>query len=181
MPDGMTREEPLTTMTYTPFNPEAFLTTILPRIHPRPADPFEAALHSRDLAYVFEEFHLGFIEQYHRDLEILSAENCESSEYRLVHSSKITCKVDVAKLRADRPDIHQKIVYLRSCDAEKFLGRDVLYAAARDRAGDRITRYEQVNIEDLRKYLTPGELSGYLITTERPVAPEIIPAAGGYP
>ncbi|HJK77698.1 MAG TPA: hypothetical protein O0Y06_08815 [Methanocorpusculum sp.] len=168
-------------MTYTPFDPETFLATTLPRIHPRPADPYEAALHSRDLAYVFEEFHLGFIEQYHRDLEIISRENCESTEYRLFHGSKTIYKVNVAKLREDHPDIHQKIVYLRSCDAEKFLGRDTLYTAARERAGDRIVRYEQVNIDDLRKHLTAGELSRYLIATERPLTPEIIPAAGEHP
>ncbi|MCZ0860922.1 hypothetical protein O0S10_06740 [Methanocorpusculum sp. MG] len=161
-------------MTYTPFDPEPFLTITLPRIHPRPSDPYEAALHSRDLAYIFEEFHLNFIEQYHKDLELITGENCESDEYQLIRRTRTTCKVNIPKLRTDHPDLHQQLVYLRATDAEKFLGRRYLYTAARDHAGDRITRYEQINIDDLRKHLTPAELPHYLTTTERPLTPEII-------
>lgn len=168
-------------MTYTPFDPETFLTTTLPRIHPRPADPYEAALHSRDLAYVFEELHLNFIEQYHQDLETISSENCESDAYRLIRRTRTTYKVNIAKLREDHPDTHKKIVYLRSCDAEKFLGRDTLYTLTKERAGDRIVRYEQINIDDLRKHLTAGDLPRYLIATERPLTLEIIPAPGEHP
>ena len=39
-------------MTYTPLDPTTFLTTTLPKIHPRPADPYEAALRSRHLAHL---------------------------------------------------------------------------------------------------------------------------------
>ena len=166
-------------MTYTPFDPETFLTATLPQIHPRPADPFEAALHSRDLACVFEEFHLSFLEQYHADIQIIRSENAESREYRIHWPTRTTYTVDIAKLRADHPDLHQKLVHLRATDAEKFLGRDYLYQTAKQIAGDRITAYEKITIADLRKHLTPAELPHYLLTRDQPLTPEIIPA-GGY-
>ena len=161
-------------MTYIPFHTERFLAETLPKIHPRPSDAFEAALHSRDLAYAFEGLHFGFLEQYHMDLEIIHAENIESEEYRIHWPTKTMYEVDVTKLRESRPELHQKLVHLRSCDAEKFLGREYLYTCAKKAAGDRVHKYERVNIEDLRKHLTPEEIAPYLIAKERVAAPEII-------
>ena len=163
-------------MTYTPFHTERFLAETLPQIHPRPADPFEAALHSRDLAYAFEEFHFGFLERYHLDLETIHAENIESEEYRIHWPTKTLYEVDVEKLRQNQPDLHRKLVHLRSYDAEKLLGRGYLYTCAKNTAGDRIRKYERVNIEDLRKHLTPEEIGPYLTVKKRVSAPEIITA-----
>ncbi|MDU9376840.1 hypothetical protein McpSp1_14740 [Methanocorpusculaceae archaeon Sp1] len=164
-------------MTYTPFNTEHFLTATLPRIHPRPKDAFEAALHSRDLAYAFEGFHFGFLEQYHTDIEMIRAENCESVEYRIFWPTKTVYEVNVEKLRLDRPEIHEKIVHLRSSDAEKFLGRGYLYSCAKSVAGDRVVPYERVNLQDLRKHLAPEEMTAYVVAKERVAGPEIITAA----
>ncbi|WP_338096811.1 hypothetical protein [Methanorbis rubei] len=151
--------------------------TTLPQLHPRPNDAFEAALHSRDLAYAFEGFHFGFLEQYHLDIETIRAENVESAEYRIFHPTKTVYEVNVAKLRDALPEIHQKVVHLRSCDVEKFLGRGYLYACAKSAAGDRVTEYERVNLADLRKVLTPEEIGPYVVARERVAGPEIITAA----
>ena len=161
-------------MTYTPFDPETFLTTTLPRIHPRPADAYEAALHSRDLAYVFEEFHLGFLEQYHADIQTIRDENCQSPAYRIIWPEKTYYEVDIQKLRTDHPDLHQKLVHLRATDAEKILGRDYLYQTAKDRLGTTIQDYEKITITDLKKHLSPRDLPGYLTQKTRPLPPEII-------
>lgn len=78
------------------------------------------------------------------------------------------------KLRADHPDIHSKIVHIRSCDAEKFLGRKYLYTCAKNAAGNRIHPYERTNLEDLRRHLGPAETAPYLLTRTKPLAPEIL-------
>jgi len=162
-------------MTYTPFNPDPFLATTLPRIHPRPTDPYEAALHSRDLACVFKEFHLDFLEQYHTDLRTIRSENCESREYQIVWPEKTYYEVDIRKIRTDHPDIHQKLVHLRPFDAEKILGRDRLYQLAKETLGPAIADYEKITITDLKKYLTARDLPCYLTQKTRPLEAEIIP------
>ncbi|HJK77385.1 MAG TPA: hypothetical protein O0Y06_00380 [Methanocorpusculum sp.] len=167
-------------MTYTPFDTQTFLTTTLPRIHPRPADAYEAALHSRDLAYVFEELHLGFIEQYHTDIRTIRDENCQSTAYQIIWPEKTYYEVDIQKLRTDHPDLHQKLVHLRATDAEKILGRDYLYTAAKERLGTTIQTYEKITITDLKKHLTAHDLPHYLTPKTRPLSPEIIPRQEAY-
>jgi len=164
-------------MTYTPFDPKTFLNITLPRIHPRPKDPYEAALHSCDLAYIFEECRITYLEQYHADLWTIRSENCQSREYRLHWPTKTTYTVNVEKLRQDHPDLHQTLVYLKAADAEKFLGRSYLYNAAREHAGDRITPYEKITIHDLKKHLAPTELPHYLTAKEHTLDPVILTAA----
>ncbi|MCZ0861587.1 hypothetical protein O0S10_10220, partial [Methanocorpusculum sp. MG] len=154
-------------MTYTPFDPQPFLATTLPRIHPRPADPYEAALHSRDLAYIFEEFHLGFIEQYHTDIQTIRNENAQSTEYQIIWPEQTYYEVNIPKLQTDHPDLHQKLVHLRATDAEKILGRDHLYTAAKQLLGTTIRDYEKITITDLKKHLTARDLTTYLTPKTR--------------
>ena len=164
-------------MTYTPFDPKTFLTITLPRIHPRPKDPYEAALHSCDLAYAFEECRITCLEQYHADLLTIRSENCQSREYRIHWPTRTTYTVNVEKLRQDHPDLHRQLVYLKAADAEKFLGRSYLYNAARKYAGDRITPYEKITIHDLKQHLPPTDLPCYLTAKEHTLDPVILTAA----
>lgn len=161
-------------MTYTPLDPTTFLTTTLPKIHPRPADPYESALRSRHLAYLFEECRLEFLEQYHAEIQTIRTENIQSREYRIIWPEKTYYQVNIPKLRTDHPDLHQKLVHLRPADAEKILGRDYLYQTAKQRLGTAIQTYEKITITDLKKHLTPRDLPGYLTQKTRPLPPEII-------
>ncbi|MCQ2355887.1 MAG: hypothetical protein MJ014_02545 [Methanocorpusculum sp.] len=107
-------------MTYTPIDPKTFLTVTLPRIHPRPKSPYEAALHSCDLAYAFEECRITRLEQYHIDLLTIRSENCQSQEYRIHWPTRTTYTVNGEILRQDHPDIHRQLVCLKTADAEKI-------------------------------------------------------------
>ena len=65
-------------------------------------------------------------------------------------------------LMDELPDVYDSLVFIKSSDAKRFIGRKELYDLAVEAAGrERVAKVEQVNLLDLRKALPAGEAARY--------------------
>lgn len=152
---------------------ELFEREILP-LHPEPADLFEKALWCNDLSHVFRELCLEFEERYSDCVHLICAENIQSDIYALETPITLVRTVNAAKLRDEMPEVFAKIVYLKSSDAEKILGRHMLYELAKEYAPLRVPPLETVNLGDMGKVLSEGEMKRFVKVLEKPGIPKVV-------
>ena len=143
--------------------------------YPQPIGSFETALWAKAFAETFTELARRFEAQYAAEVDRISMEHLTSDRYVLKTPYTLHHIADVRKIRQNLPDIFEKIVFIRSCDAEKILGRRTLYRLAKEAGPDRIRSLEQINLTDLRQALTEQELPSYYITVKKPGIPFIVP------
>lgn len=151
-----------------------FLQKIEPH-YPRPADPFETALWAKSLAAAFTELARIFETQHTAEIDKISIGHLTSDRYTLETPFTLHRIANVEKIRQNLPDIFEKVVFIRSCDAEKILGRRELYRLAKEAAPKRIRPLEQVNLTDLQNNLPKIELADYLTIIKKPQMPAIVP------
>ncbi len=155
-------------MTKLSLNPYLLFDEKIGPFYPEPCDPFESALWAAEFAEVFRQLAARFDKQHAAAIDRICIEGLTSAHYTIETPYLLTRIVDVGKLRRDLPEVFEKIVFIRSCDAEKILGRRHLYALAKTASPDRVLPLEQVNIGDLRQVLAESEIPGYIITVKKP-------------
>ncbi len=108
----------------------------------------------------------GFIhEEYKRQLNDIEACGITSDCYEIIPLERQESRVRIDKLREKFPDVFADLVHLRASDAQRILGRHILYALARDKIGDDAIRdFEAVNVTDLEKVLKPHQTAGLIET-----------------
>lgn len=143
--------------------------------YPCPPDPFETALWEKSFAETFTELARRFEAQYAAEIDNISINHLTSDRYILETPFTLHRIANVEKIRQNLPDIFEKVVFIRSCDAEKILGRRELYRLAKETAPKRIRPLEQVNLTDLQNNLPKTELTGYITTVKKPQMPAIVP------
>ena len=172
---------------------------------PDPAqDGFAAAFWCQEME---EAFALAAAEAGRRKEEFVAAvqrAGMRSDRFRLEVPVSRVRAVDVASLRESLPEVFSQVVFLRSCDAERFVGRRRLYelscaAAGTDRvrpfervgrrrlyelscaaAGtDRVRPFERVNVADLLRVLPPEEAERFVVVRERLMPVRVVCAEEG--
>lgn len=136
---------------------------------PDPAqDGFAAAFWCQEME---EAFTLAAAEAGRRKEEFVAAvqrAGMRSDRFRLEVPVSRVRAVDVGSLREGLPEVFSQVVFLRSCDAERFVGRRRLYELSCAAAGtDRVRPFERVNVADLLRVLPPEEAERFVVVRER--------------
>ena len=97
----------------------------------------------------------------HKELiEIIRTEDLRSDEFLLEIPADDV--VDKDLLMDELPDIYDSLVFIKSSDAKRFIGRKELYDLAVEAVGRaRVAEVERVNLQELRKALTAVEAARY--------------------
>jgi hypothetical protein len=128
---------------------------------PLPADEFAAAYWYQEFLYCMKELTKVFEARHKELIEIIRAEDLASDEFVLEIPTDDV--VDKDLLMDELPDIYDSLVFIKSSDAKRFIGRKELYDLAVEAAGRaRVAKVEQVNLLDLRKALPAGEAARYV-------------------
>ncbi|MDV0441706.1 hypothetical protein [Methanorbis furvi] len=162
-------------MTKVPINPGILFAEKIGIFYPEPCDPFENAIWAAEFAEVFRQLAERFEEQHAAVIDRICIEGLTSVHYTIETPYTLTRMVDIGKLRRNLPEVFEKIVFIRSCDAEKILGRKHLYELAKAASPDRVIAFEQVNLGDLRQVLAESEIPAYISVVKKPQLPMIVP------
>ena len=128
---------------------------------PVPDGEFAAAFRYQEFLYCMKELTKVFEARHKELIEIIRAEDLTSDEFVLEIPADDV--VDKDLLMDELPDIYDSLVFIKSSDAKRFIGRKALYDLAVDTAGrERVAKVEQVNLLDLRKALPAGEAARYV-------------------
>ena len=127
---------------------------------PLPEDEFAAAYWYQEFLYCMKELTKTFEARHTELIEIIRAEDLASDEFVLEIPTDDVVNTDL--LKDELPDVYDSLVFIKSSDAKRFIGRKALYDLAVDTAGRaRVAKVEQVNLLDLRKALTAVEAARY--------------------
>ena len=161
-------------MTHTQLTPTAVLTAVQ-QICPTPEHPYETALWHTAFAETCETLAADSRSKAAALINIIETQGLTHTDYLLIHPVKAVSRVSIEKLRTVYPQIAHKLTHIRATDAEKLIGRLELCELAQEIAGTRAEQYLRINVTDLEKELGPAEIPAYLITTEKPLEPRIVP------
>ena len=151
---------------------------VLP-VFSRPSDPFAEAVWCTELEAAAGELARVMNRRFHDLVNRIAAEGLVSERYVVTFPAVAVRRVDVVRLREELPEVFDRVVYLRCCDAERILSRERLYALCCAEAGGRVPSLEQVNLGDLGRVLKGEEMDRYVIVEEKPCRPVVTRLTGG--
>lgn len=136
--------------------PQEYL-DIIQNAHPCPADSgFERA------AWLYECrealcWILDFVElEFKHQVADIQDRGLTSEKYSLIGRFRNYTKVNLEALRTHSTELYDSLVHIKASDAEKIIGRKVLYNLASELTGaEEIKRYEIVNATELEKVVAP--------------------------
>ena len=138
----------------------ASLEILLLEWRPLPADAFAAAYWYQEFLYCMKELTKVFEARHKELIEIIRTEDLTSDEFLLEIPADDV--VDKDLLMDELPDIYDSLVFIKSSDAKRFIGRKELYDLAVEAVGRaRVAEVERVNLQELRKALTAVEAARY--------------------
>lgn len=155
--------------------PQEYL-DIIQDAHPCPAESgFERA------AWLYEcrealRWILDFVElEFKHQVADIQDRGLTSEKYALCGKFRSYTKVNLAALEAYSPSVFNDLVHVRAADAEKIIGRRVLYAEALDVLGSAdIVQYQTVNSTELSKVVPSHVFSRLTEKEERLMDYEIV-------
>lgn len=155
--------------------PQEYL-DIIQEAHPCPAQSgFERA------AWLFEcrealRWILDFVElEFKHQVADIEDRELTSEKYALCGKYRSYTKVNLDALEAYSPAVFNDLVHIRATDAEKILGRRVLYAEALEVLGSAdISRYATVNATELFKVVPQHVYDSLTVKEERLMDYEIM-------
>ena len=128
-----------------------------------PEDAFELAMYYDSFVRASKKITENFRDCYNKTVQNILSEGLTSDVYEVVERFNENKVVDKVKLKAELPDIYYNTVHIRGSDAAKLLTREELYNAVVNKIGaERAEKYEQVNADDMKKYLPTAEYAEYL-------------------
>lgn len=152
-------------MSFTQFNTEEIAAAIA-ETYPLPNDLFETGKYLLDLEDILKDMAVTARERFNELLPEL--QTTWSETYLCCQTFRSTAAVDIERLRKDRPDILERIVYVAAYDAEKLLTRRRIYELCCESAGADIIRYQKANLGDLEKALPKDDAAVFVRTIEKP-------------
>ena len=97
----------------------------------------------------------GFLnEEYRKQIAAIQESGMTSKHYELMPIEKPESRVRIDIMREKYPEAFAELVYIKTSDAGKILGRKTLYALAKEKAGaEEIKTLEQVNVGDVERLM----------------------------
>ena len=96
----------------------------------------------------------------------IRSEGLTSDTYELTELTRPYSRVNVALLKAERPDVFEEAVHVKQAFAEKTLGRRTLYDLVYDAIGDAVAEHEVVTVTDVKAMLPDAEAALYIVEGE---------------
>ena len=132
---------------------------------PIPADEYADAFYCQRMIRALTDLTAAYKIRFNETVDEIISSGQISSTYFLRFEEKRNRIVNVPLLKERMPDLFYEIVHVPAPQAARILSARFIYDAVKERIGDRIANYEEVNVKDLESRLPCPELSAFL--TER--------------
>lgn len=137
--------------------------------YPLPPDAYEAVRYLLRMKEIFEQLQAAAAIAAEETIGRIIDDGLTSSLYFLEPQMGVSSAIDMEKLRAGRPDVYERLVFVEASAGMRILSRRRIYELCREAAGaEGVRRYEKINKGELRKALPFDEVGTYITTWEEP-------------
>ncbi len=134
----------------------------LETIFPHPADEYTDAFYCQCMVRALTDLAGVYKSRFSETVDEIVSSGLTSPEYVLRFEEKRVREVDVPLLNERMPDLFYEIVHVPAPQAARILSGKFIYDAVKERIGERIENYEEVNVKDLEARLPQPELAEFL-------------------
>ena len=129
---------------------------------------YEDAFYCQQMAGSLTDLAKAYKRRFNETVDEIKAGGLLSEDFVLVLEESQKKEVDIQALRSGLPELFAEVVHIPAPDAVKLLSNRFIYEAVKTQIGDRITRYEAVNVDDLEARLPVAERSEYITMKTTP-------------
>jgi len=140
----------------------------LEAVFPVPKEEYAHVFYCQQMNSSLKDLAKVYTSQFSEGVSEIEAGGLLSDAFVLRKEIRMNREVDVPLLRKNLPELFQEIVHIKIGDATKLLSNRFIYEAVKKLIGDRITKYDEVNLADLEARLPEPELSEYVKITPAP-------------
>jgi len=134
----------------------------LETVFPHPADEYADAFYCQCMVRALTDLAGVYKSRFSETVDEIVSSGLTSPEYVLRFEEKRVREVDVPLLKERMPDLFYEIVHVPAPQAARILSGKFIYDAVKERIGERIENYEEVNVKDLEGRLPQPELAEFL-------------------
>lgn len=135
---------------------------------PVPMDEYEDAFYCQQMIRSLADLAKVYKRRFNETIDEINAGGLLSDAFILKLEENAKKEVNVPLLRNDLPDLFEEVVHISTSDAAKLLSNRFIYNEVKKLIGDRITKYDAVNVDDLEARLPEPEFSVYMKLTKSP-------------
>ena len=129
---------------------------------PIPADEYADAFYCQRMIRALIDLTAAYKIRFGETVDEIISSGQISQAYFLRFEEKRNRIVNVPLLKERMPDLFCEVVHVPVSQAARILSGRFIYDAVKERIGDRIAMYEEVNVKDLEARLPQPELSQFL-------------------